>query len=104
MADLTTMVAARSVNVPGLANSVVRAYSVTLLSAADTLKVPALHTRSATADQSSIRVLNPATGVTVTAGAIDANGEHTLTFGGSGAADGVKVTFVALHATDRVNS
>ena len=101
MADLTTMAVSSFTNVPGIYDAKVRVYRVTLASAADTMKVPFLRTRSATADQSSVRVLEPATNVTVSAGALDANGEHTLTFGGSGAAEGVTVILVTLHPTAR---
>lgn len=101
MADLTTSAPSAFCNVPGLADAKVRVYHVTLASAADTMKVPFLRTQSGTADQSSARVLNPATNVTVTVGSLDANNEHTITFGGSGAAEGVRVILVTLHPSGR---
>lgn len=101
MADLTTLAPPSFCNVPGLADTKVRVYRVALITAADTLKVPFLRTQSGTADQSSARVLQPATGVTVTVGALDSNNEHTITFGGSGAVEGVVVTLVTLHPNGR---
>ena len=102
MADLSAGGnAVRFSDVPGRPDQAVGIHVLTMVSSADTLKVPALLTRSASADQSSARVLSPATGVTVTAGALDTNGEHTLTFAGSSA--GSVVVLLTLHARGRVN-
>lgn len=89
-------------DVPGRHDQAVGLYKLTMLSSADTIKVPELLTRSASADQSSARVLSPATGVTVTAGALDSNNEHTLTFAGSTA--GSEVILLTVHRRGRFSN
>lgn len=90
------------VDVPGRPDQVAGLYKLTMLSSSDTIKVPELVTRSASVDQSSARVLSPATGVTVTAGAIDSANEHTLTIAGSSA--GSEVVLMTVHRRGRVSN
>lgn len=92
----------RFVDVPGRPAQAVGLYKLTMLSSADTIKIPELLTRSASADQSSARVLSPATGVTVTVGALGSNNEHTVTFAGATAGD--EVILLTVHRRGRFSN
>lgn len=102
MADLSSgLVNSRWVQVPGRPDQVAGVHIFSAVSSSDTMKVPALETRSASNDQSSARVLSPATGVTVNAGAVDSDKAHTLTI--AGATAGAEVVLLTLHARGRLN-
>jgi hypothetical protein len=81
-------------DVPG-ADQTVGIWLMTMLSASDTVTVPALATRSGTNDFSSAIVLEPGTGVTVNAADFTANNENVLTLAGAAAGD--RVILVTLH-------
>ena len=96
MANLDTQLKSVKFNsVPGRENQQFAVWLLTMLSSSDTLTIPALLTRSGSADQSSARVLSPATGVTVTAAAVTSDNEHVLTIAGASAGD--TVILVTLH-------
>lgn len=87
-------------DVPGLPDRTLGIWRLKMLSASDTVTVPRLDTRSASNDQSSARVIKPATGVTVNAAAVSV-GEHILTVAGS--TEGQEVLMVTLHMKGRNN-
>jgi hypothetical protein len=103
MASLDTQFkSVRFVDVPGRPDQVTGLWLLTMKSSSDTLTVPELLTRSASNDQSSARVLSPATGVTVNAAATTANNENVLTIAGS--SDGSEVVLLTLHRRGRGNA
>lgn len=92
----------RFVDLPGY-DRTIGIWKIKGLSTSDTVTVPELDTRSASADQSSVRVLEPATGVTATAAAVS-NGENVVTLAGSGSAlNGADVIMVTVHFKGRHN-
>lgn len=91
----------RFVDTPGYPDQTIGVWKLKMLSSSDTVTVPELHSRSASADQSSVRVLKPATGVTATAAATSSNQENVVTVAGAAAGD--EVVLVTLHPKGRQN-
>jgi len=89
-------------NVPGYPDRTVGIWKLKPLNSSDTVTVPELATRSASVDQSSVRVLFPATGVTATAAAVTANAENVVTI--AGATVGAEVIMVTVHFKGRNNN
>lgn len=85
----------RLIDVPGRTDQLAGIWVLQMKSASDTVTVPELDTRSASNDQSSARVLSPATGVTANAAATTSNGENVVTIAGSSA--GSEVILLTLH-------
>lgn len=90
----------RFVDVPGFERTV-GIWKIKALSSSDTVTVPELDTRSASADQSSVRVLEPATGVTATAAATSTNQENVVTLAGAAAGD--ELVVLTVHPKGRHN-
>ena len=90
----------RFIDVPGVAR-MIGIWRVKALSSSDTLTVPELDTRSASADQSSVRVLEPATGVTATAAATTTNQENVVTL--AGASEGDELVVITVHPLGKRN-
>jgi hypothetical protein len=83
------------VDVPGRPDQVARVWRLRMQSSSDTVTVPELLTRSGSNDQSSVRVLDPATGVTTNAAATTSNNENVVTVASSSA--GSEVVLFTLH-------
>ena len=95
MASLNTQhKSVRFHDVPGRPDQAVGIWLLTMLSSSDTITVPELLTRSASNDQSSCRVLSPATGVTANAAATSSS-ENVVTVAGSSV--GSQVILITLH-------
>lgn len=91
----------RFVDVPGF-NRTIGIWKLKMLSSSDTVTVPQLDTRSASNDQSSVRVLEPATGVTANAAAVvSTTQEHAVTVAGSSV--GSDVIMITVHPKGRHN-
>ena len=90
----------RFVDVPGW-DRTIGVWKIKAFSSSDTVTVPELDTRSASADQSSVRVLEPATGVTATAAAKTADGENVVTI--AGATRGDELIMFTVHVKGRHN-
>jgi len=90
------------VSVPSRPDQVAGIWLLKMLSSSDTVTVPELLTRSASNDQSSVRVLSPATGVTANAAATTTNNENVVTLAGSSA--GSEVVLFTLHRRGRVSN
>ena len=91
-----------STDVPGRPDQQISVWKLILVSSSDTVTVPELETRSAVADESSARVLDPATGITVTAGALDSFRQHELTI--AGGTQGQEVVLQCLHKRGPLNA
>ena len=103
MASLDTqIISCAFYDVPSRPDQVVGVWKLTMLSSSDTLTVPELLTRSASNDQSSARVLSPATGVTANAAALGSSNEHVVTIAGSSA--GSEVVLITLHRRGRFSN
>lgn len=83
------------VDVPGRTDQMARVWRLKMKSSSDTVTVPELLTRSGSNDQSSVRVLDPATGVTANSAATTSNNENVVTIAGSSA--GSEVVLFTLH-------
>jgi hypothetical protein len=91
----------RFVDLPGFPERTVGVWRIKAMSASDTVTVPELDTRSASADQSSVRVLEPATGVTATAAAAS-GAENVVTL--AGATRDQELIMFTVHFKGRSNS
>ena len=90
------------VDVPGRPDQQYSIWKLVLFSSSDTFTVAELETQSAVADQSSIRVLDPATGISVTAGELDNFNQHEVTV--TGGTVGQEVVLQCLHKRGRLNA
>ena len=100
MASLDTQLkSVQFIDVPGRPDQTFGLWKLTMLSSSDTLTVPELLTRSASNDQSSARVLSPATGVTANSAATTSNNENVITLAGSSVDS--EVVLVTLHPRGR---
>src|SRR3990172_4512506 len=90
----------RFVDLPGW-DRTVGIWKIKALSSSDTVTIPELDTGVAAADKSSVRVLEPATGVTAAAAAKTADGEHVVTL--AGATRDQELIMFTVHVKGRHN-
>jgi hypothetical protein len=91
------------VDVPGRPDQVAGIWRLTMLSTSDTVTAPELLTSSTTNNQSSARVMSPATGVTaVTTANPTSDNQNVITVASSSA--GSEVVLMTLHLRGRVSN